>query len=110
MFLDYLASEPVYAEWMVMTSNLPANLDLQKKKLDYKLTPAGVAAMAQFQANAATLTPLAYKLQGSSLSRPMFNASVDRISQAITGQITLDQAYERITSDVADAAAAKNKK
>ena len=28
----------------------------------------------------------------------------------ISGQITLDQAYERITSDVADAAAAKNKK
>ena len=109
-FLDYLASEPVYAEWMVMTSNLPANVDLQKKKLDYKLSPAGVAAMNQFQANAATLTPLAYRLQGSSLSRPMFNATVDRISQAISGQITLDQAYERITSDVADAAAAKNKK
>ena len=109
-FLDYLASEPVYAEWMVMTSNLPANLDLQKKKLDYKQSPAGIAAMNQFQANAATLTPLAYKLQGSPLSRPMFNATVDRISQAITGQITLDQAYERITSDVADAAAAKNKK
>ena len=109
-FLDYLASEPIYAEWMVMTSNLPANVDLQKKKLDYKLSPAGVAAMNQFQANAATLTPLAYRLQGSSLSRPMFNATVDRISQAIAGQITLDQAYERITSDVADAAAAKNKK
>ena len=109
-FLDYLASEPVYAEWMVMTSNLPANLNLQKKKLDYKLSPAGIAAMNQFQANAATLTPLSYKLQGSPLSRPMFNATVDRISQAITGQITLDQAFERITSDVADAAAAKNKK
>ncbi len=109
-FLDYLASEPVYGEWMTMTSNLPANLELQKKKLDYKLSPAGLAAMSQFQANATTLTPLSYKLQGDPLSRPMFNASVDRISQAIAGQITLDQAYERITADVADAAAAKNKK
>ena len=109
-FLDYLASEPVYAEWMVMTSNLPANVELQKKKLDYKFTPAGVAAMTMFQANATTLTPLAYKLQGSQLSRPMFNATVDRISQAIAGQITLDQAYERITADVADATAAKAKK
>jgi alpha-1,4-digalacturonate transport system substrate-binding protein len=109
-FLDYLASEPVYAEWMVMTSNLPANVELQKQKLDYKLTPAGIAAMNMFQANATTLTPLSYKLQGSQLSRPMFNATVDRISQAIAGQITLDQAYERITTDVADAAAAKAKK
>ena len=24
-FLDFLASEPVYAEWMAMTSNIPAN-------------------------------------------------------------------------------------
>ena len=66
--------------------------------------------MTMFQANATTLTPLAYKLQGSQLSRPMFNATVDRISQAIAGQITLDQAYERITADVADATAAKAKK
>ena len=109
-FLDYLASEPVYAEWMVMTSNLPANVELQKKKLDYKLSPAGLAAMTQFQANATELTPLAYKLQGAPLSRPMFNATVARISQAISGQITLDQAYERITADVADAVAAQNKK
>ncbi|GGF32400.1 sugar ABC transporter substrate-binding protein [Aliidongia dinghuensis] len=109
-FLDYLAQPAVYGEWMVMTSNLPANVELQKQKLDYKLSPAGSAAMSMFQENATTLTPLAYKLQGSQLSRPMFNATVDRISQAIAGQITLDQAYDRITADVADAAAAKAKK
>jgi alpha-1,4-digalacturonate transport system substrate-binding protein len=108
-FLDYLAQEPVYAEWMVMTSNVPANVALQKKGLPYKLSAAGTAAIQQFGKNAATLTPLAYKLQGDPMSRPIFNAVVDRVSQAMSGQMTLDQAYERIAKDVADAVAASKK-
>ena len=108
-FLDYLAQEPVYAEWMVMTSNVPANVTLQKQGLPYKLSPAGTAAIQQFGKNAATLTPLAYKLQGDPMSRPIFNAVVDRVSQAMSGQMTLDQAYDRITKDVADAVAASKK-
>lgn len=108
-FLDYLAQEKVYAEWMVMTSNVPANVALQKQGLPYKLSPAGTKAIQQFGANAATLTPLAYKLQGDPMSRPIFNAVVDRISQAMSGQMTLDQAYERINKDVADAVAASKK-
>ncbi len=108
-FLDFLAAEPVYAEWMVMTSNVPANTVLQKKALPYKLSPAGTAAIQSFGANAALLSPIAYKLQGDPMSRPMFNAVADRISQAMSGQITLDQAYARITADVADAVAASKK-
>ena len=108
-FLDYLAQEPVYGEWMVMTSNVPANVTLQKKGLPYKLSKAGTAAIQAFGQNAATLTPLAYKLQGDVMSRPIFGAVVDRLSQAMSGQMTLDQAYARITSDVADAVAASKK-
>lgn len=108
-FLDYLAAEPVYAEWMVMTSNVPANVNLQKQSLPYKLSPAGTAAIQAFGANAALLSPLAYKLQGDPMSRPIFNAVIDRVSQAMSGQITLDQAYARITADVADAVAAAKK-
>ncbi len=108
-FLDYLAAESVYAEWMVMTSNVPAHAGLQKKALPYKLSPAGIAAVQSFGANAALLSPLAYRLQGDPMSRPMFGAVVDRVSQAMSGQITLDQAYARITADVADAVAASKK-
>lgn len=108
-FLDYLAAEPVYAEWMVMTSNVPAHAGLQKQALPYKLSPAGTAAIQSFGANAALLSPVAYRLQGDPLSRPIFNAVVDRISQAMSGQITLDQAYARITADVGDAVAASKK-
>lgn len=108
-FLDFLAADQVYAEWMVMTSNVPANVTLQKQALPYKLSAAGTAAIQAFGANAALLSPIAYKLQGDPMSRPMFNAAIDRISQAMSGQITLDQAYARITADVADAVAASKK-
>jgi alpha-1,4-digalacturonate transport system substrate-binding protein len=108
-FLDFLAQKPVYAEMSVMTSNVPAQAALQKEALPYKLSPAGTAAIQAFSANAALLTSLAYKLQGNPLSRPIFNSMIDRISQAMSGQVTLEQAEARITSDVADAAAAVKK-
>ena len=63
-----------------------------------------------FSLNASKISPVAYRLQGYPLSGALFNPVVDRLSQAINGQITLDQAYQRITSDVADAIAAAAKK
>jgi alpha-1,4-digalacturonate transport system substrate-binding protein len=109
-WLEWLASEPVYAEWMGMTSNIPGHAGLQKGGVKYKLTAAGNAAISAFSLNASKVSPVAYQLQGYPLSGSLFNPVVDRLSQAISGQITLDQAYQRITSDVADAIAAAAKK
>jgi alpha-1,4-digalacturonate transport system substrate-binding protein len=108
-FLDFLADTPVYAEWMAMTNNIPAHAALQKGGVAYKLSAAGNEAVKTFGANAAKLSPVAYQLQGFPYAGAMFNPTVDRLSQAITGQITLDQAYARITTDVADALAAAKK-
>ena len=52
------------------------------------------------------LSPVAYRLQGYLYNRPIFNAAVSRLSQVIVGEITLDQAYARIDSDVQSALAA----
>lgn len=109
-WLEWLASEPVYAEWMAMTSNIPGHAALQKGGVKYNLTPAGTAAITAFSLNASKISPVAYQLQGYPLSGSLFSPVVDRLSQAINGQITLDQAYQRITSDVADAIAAASKK
>ena len=109
-WLEWLASESVYAEWMAMTSNIPGHAALQKGGVKYNLAPAGAAAVAAFSLNASKIAPVAYQLQGYPLSGSLFSPVVDRLSQAINGQITLDQAYQRITSDVADAIAAASKK
>jgi alpha-1,4-digalacturonate transport system substrate-binding protein len=95
---------------MGMTSNIPGHAGLQKGGVKYKLTTAGNAAIAAFSLNASKVSPVAFQLQGYPLSGSLFNPVVDRLSQAISGQITLDQAYQRITSDVADAIAAAAKK
>ena len=108
-FMDYLASEPVYRTMMVQTVNVPAHAGLQAAGLAYDLTPAGQQAMQVFTDAAKALSPVAYKLQGYRYNRVLFDATADRLSQAISGQITLDQAYERITSDVASRLAAAQK-
>lgn len=109
-FLDWLAQEKTYAEWMGMTSNIPAHAGLQKGGVTYKLSPAATEALKGFVDAATKVSPVAYQLQGYPFSRSVFNPTVDRLSQAIAGQITLDQAYQRITSDVADALATAAKK
>jgi alpha-1,4-digalacturonate transport system substrate-binding protein len=109
-FLDFLASEPVYAEWMAATSNIPANTALQKKGLAYKLSPAGSTAMSVFTQQGAEIAPLAYRLQGYRYKQVIFNPIADRLGQAVTGQITADQAFDRIAADIKDQLATAAKK
>jgi alpha-1,4-digalacturonate transport system substrate-binding protein len=109
-FLDWFAAEPNYAELMSKTSNIPAHQGLQASgAVKYDMTPAGKAAMQAFVTAATKLSPVAYQLQGYKFNGSIFNPTVDRISQAIAGQITLDQAYERITADIANALATAKK-
>lgn len=102
-FLDFLASEPVYAEWMVKTANIPAHLGLREKGLTYVLSPRASAAMATLVAGSAQLSPVAFQLQGYRFSRAILNAIAERVGQAVAGQLPLDRAYERITADVDEA-------
>lgn len=109
-YLDWLAGEQTYAELMSKTANIPASTSLQKSGVKYDLTPAGNAGIKAFMDLATKLSPVAYQLQGYQYARPVFNATVDRLSQVIAGQITLEEAYQRITADVAQALAAAAKK
>lgn len=105
-FLDFLAGETVYAELMARTANIPAHAGLQKSGVSYDQPPAAKAALEAFTREAAQIAPLAYQVQGYIYSRPIFGATVTRLSQAIVGELTLDQAYARIQEDVRSALAA----
>jgi alpha-1,4-digalacturonate transport system substrate-binding protein len=109
-FLDFMASEPIYAEWMAMTRNIPASAALQKKGIEYKLSPAGSAAMNAFVQQGTLLSPLAYRLQGYRYKQVIFNPIADRLGQAVAGQITADQAFDRIAADIKDQLATAIKK
>lgn len=109
-WLEWIGSGPVYAQFMSMTSNISGNASLLNGGVKYNLTPAGNAAISAFSANVQTLSPVAYQLVGNGLNASIYSATADRLSQSMSGQITLDQAYQRITSDLADAASAAAKK
>lgn len=108
-FLDFLAQPANYKTFSERTNNIPAELQLQKQTLDYDMPPEGKAAIAALLHDAATLSPIAYRLQGYHYAGVIFGATADRIGQAIAGSMTLDQAYARITQDIATALATAKK-
>ena len=67
------------------------------------------AALKVFSDQVAQLSPVAYRLQGYVNNRVIFNAVISRLGQAISGETTLDEAYKRIESDVAQQIAERKK-
>ena len=55
-------------------------------------------------------SPIAYKYQGYIYNRIMFNATIARLNQAISGEMSLDQAYQRMQQDISDGLAANGVK
>ena len=99
-FLDFLASEPVYAEYMVKTENIPAHAAVASKGVDYKVSPAAKAALTVFVSDVGKLSPIAYQIQGYQYNRALFNPTVTRLGQAIAGEMSLDDALKRISADI----------
>ena len=99
-FLDFFASEPIYAEYMAKTVNIPANAALAKKVLDYNVSPPAKAAMTTFVGEVGKLSPVAYELQGYKYNRAIFNPTAQRLGQAIAGEMSLEDALKRIAADI----------
>lgn len=101
--IDYFASEPVYAELISKTKNVPAHKGIAAKGLDYPdASPAGAAALKAWGRQVGSITPVAYALQGYPNNRAIFNVTVQRVTQAIVGELTTEQALERIAADLAE--------
>ncbi len=108
--LDYLASEDVVAEFYARSLFVPGHLGLASKGIDYKsASPVAKAALKVFGDSVGQLVPAANRLQGHPASRVVFNVVISRVGQAVSGEISLDEAYRRITSDVAQQLAERGK-
>lgn len=99
--MEYLASEPVITEFSARTLILPAHLGVAKKGVDFK-TDLKLAkdALTAFTGHIAKLSPVAYRLQGYPYNRVLFNAIISRLGQVVVGEMNLDEAYQRIDSDI----------
>jgi len=99
-FLDFLAREDVYGEMMAKTENLPAHSGVAAKGVSYNVGPAEKAALNVFVGEVGKLSPIAYQIQGYKLNRAIFLPTVTRLSQAIVGEMSADDALARLSKDI----------
>lgn len=103
-FLEFMASEANVAEFTARTNNIPAHAALAKKGVDYKTAqPAAKAALSTFGKGVESLSPVAYQFQGYRFNRAIMLPTVARVTQAIVGEISVDDALAKINVDMADA-------
>lgn len=105
MFIDFLAAEEQAAAFASATRNIPAHQGLQASGVDYgDASPAVAQALQVFAGNAAVAaetTPQAFTFQGYAKNFVIYGVVPDYLTQAITGEITLDEALAAIDADVA---------
>lgn len=109
--MEYLAGEEALSEFYARTLFVPGHIGIARQGVTYKGASAqAAAALKVFGDQVAALDPAAYKIQGYTYSRLVFNAAISRLGQAIAGEGTLEEAYKRIEADVAQQVAERNKK
>jgi alpha-1,4-digalacturonate transport system substrate-binding protein len=108
-FLDFLAGEAIYADYMAKTDNIPANTAVAKKGVEFNVSPPAKAGLTVFVAEVGKLSPIAYDIQGYKYNRALFNPTAARLGQAIAGEMSLDDALKRISADIEEQVKAAGK-
>lgn len=104
--IDFLAQEEMYAEAAARTRNLPAHLGVASAGVEFEnASPAAQAALNGFAGALPDVSPIAFAYQGYAGNRAMFGITVERLSQAIVGELTVAEAMARAASDLESAMA-----
>lgn len=106
-FLDFLVQEDNYRYWAESTLDLPQHSGLIEQGLDFKVeTPAAGAAMNVFAQSTEDVSSIATDVLTSPIQGAILDTLRDRATQAITGELSVDEAIERMQQDIDAAAAA----
>lgn len=110
--MDYLASEPIVKEFTERTLFLPAHKGvIAKGGIDFKSDDPNVkAALNKFVEASGEILPNAAALPAWKWASAYYGALVTRISQVMAGELSLDEAYARMDTDIADQVAQASKK
>jgi alpha-1,4-digalacturonate transport system substrate-binding protein len=106
--MEFLGSEEIVKEFSERTLFLPAHAGVVAKgglKWDTKDPNVG-AALDKFVSAATEVAPAAAALPSWKWASAYYGALVNRISQVMAGELTLDDAYTKIDSDIAEQVAA----
>jgi alpha-1,4-digalacturonate transport system substrate-binding protein len=103
-FLEFIAQENNYAEFTGKTNNIPAHQGLAKKGVTYPgAAPAVRSALGVFSSGVASLTTEAFIFQGYKYNRAIMLPTVTRVTQAIVGEMSTDEAINKLNADMVDA-------
>ena len=102
-FMDWISQEEIVKEFSERTLFLPAHKGvIEKGGLDFKTDNAQAkAALTKYVDASKTTSETALKLPGWRWSDTVYAAIVTRIGQTLAGEMTVDEAFERIDADVA---------
>lgn len=99
--LDFLAQEEQLAEFYGRTLFIPGHLGLAESGVEFETELEATSdALATFSAEVPKLHETAYALQGYPYNRVVFDGIRDRLTQVFVGELTLDQAIERMQTDI----------
>ncbi|TCL00788.1 carbohydrate ABC transporter substrate-binding protein (CUT1 family) [Shimia isoporae] len=99
--IDFLAREDNYAEMTARTRNIPAHLSVASSGVDYVDASApAAAALNAWGTQLPKVSPIAFAYQGHPQNRAMFNITVQRVTQAIVGELSIDDAMARAKDDL----------
>ncbi|MBX2823156.1 MAG: ABC transporter substrate-binding protein [Gammaproteobacteria bacterium] len=107
-FVAWMGEYDQAREWYSRTYAIPAHAKIQAEGITYtdfdavEAVSAGLNLFAAGAATAAKDTPQAFQLQGSPVGFVMYNATVEFISGVMNGDLTMDEAIERIKAKLAE--------
>lgn len=99
--MEYLTQEEVLSEFYARTLFIPGHLGLAESGVDFDVELAqAVTSLNVFAAEVGKLADLAYDLQAYQYNTILFNATRDRLTQVFVGELTLEEAIERMQEDI----------
>ncbi|MBS3967333.1 MAG: carbohydrate ABC transporter substrate-binding protein [Truepera sp.] len=99
--MEFLAQEEVLAEFYGRTLFIPGHLGLAEAGIDFQTDlESAKQALNVFASQVPLIHPTAYALQGYRFNRVIFDNLRDRLTQVFVGELTLDQALERMQADI----------
>lgn len=102
--MEFLVQAENYAEFSANTLILPAHRGVAEQGVDYQSDNDSVLnALATFTAEIPKLQDQAVQLNVHPFAFAYYRNSANRISQYLTGELTLDEALARLQQDIDDA-------
>jgi alpha-1,4-digalacturonate transport system substrate-binding protein len=99
--MEYLTQEEVMSEFYARTLFIPGHLGLADQGVDFEAElPQALTSLNVFASEVPNLAPLANDLQAYRYNTILFNAIRDRLTQVFAGELTLDEAIQRMQDDV----------